>query len=432
MNEKKINFLKYLFLFLIFLSYLYGFFVRENLAGGAEKDFINFTWPTILAFKNNFFYTLNNYGVLGEGSPPLFHILNAYLNPFTYSQITFQASITFLSFINVILFGQIIKEKFKINNLDALLYSSIFLILPFFRSSAYWGLSENLGWLFLILSIKYYVKYEKQHAEKKILTILLMCLFSSLALYTRPYLIFFPIFLILQSITKKDFSFFKYSSFFYCLFSIPGFILLFMWGGIYKIGATTTDQISLLDYHNPKFIFNNLIIFVSIIFFYFIPFEVAKINQNIKILNKKKILAFVIILSLLITLNYFDTFAYLKEINLGGGVFLKLNQILFDNKLIFFIVISSLAAALIFEYIQISKNNIILFFCLIIFCLPKFILQEYFEPLILILLFSLIDLRKNDLELIKKNKTIVIFLVYFILYFFSTYYFRYIYYNISN
>ena len=103
------------------------------------------------------FDTIYNYGKIGEGSLPLFHILNAYLNPFTYNEKSFQLSICAISFLNVIFFSQILKQKYKIKIIDSYLYSSIFLILPFFRSSAFWGLTENLGWLFLILTIKFYL-----------------------------------------------------------------------------------------------------------------------------------------------------------------------------------------------------------------------------------------------------------------------------------
>ena len=37
-------------IFLIFVSYFAGFNLRENLAGGAEEDFLQFTWP---AFKRS-------------------------------------------------------------------------------------------------------------------------------------------------------------------------------------------------------------------------------------------------------------------------------------------------------------------------------------------------------------------------------------------
>ena len=84
---------KYILLIFFVFSYVIGFFLRENIAGGAEEDFLNFTWPTILAFKENFYLTIQNYGELGEGSLPLFHILNAYLNPFVQNQYLFQLSI---------------------------------------------------------------------------------------------------------------------------------------------------------------------------------------------------------------------------------------------------------------------------------------------------------------------------------------------------
>ena len=71
-----------------------------------------------------------------------------------------------------------------------------------------------------------------------------------------------------------------------------------------------------------------------------------------------------------------------------------------------FILISSLGLATILHYAQISKKNLILILTLLVFCQPKFILQEYFEPLVLILLFSLFDLGKNNSVVIKENKTI--------------------------
>ena len=421
MKEKKINDLKYVFLFVVFQLYIIGFFFRENLAGGAEKDFINITWPLLLAIKNDFYNTLVNYGTFREGSLPLFHILNAYFNPFIYSKIYFQGSITLISILNVIFFSQIINDKYKIKKLDALVYASIFLILPFFRSSAYWGLTENFGWLFLILSIKYFVKYENLISKKSILTVFLFCFFSSLALYVRPYMIFFPIFIIFQLINSKDYYSLKYSCIFYAFLSIPGFFLLHLWGGFHQIGA---EEVSLVqDYHNPKFVIRNLIIFASIFLFYFIPWELAALAKKFKI-TKAKIIAFLSILLILTILSFLNIFDYLQEINLGGGVFLKLSKFLFSYQIFIFILISSIGITLLVDYIRISKKNLILFFCLLIFCFPKYPLQEYFEPLFIILLFTLMDLRKINLQLFKENKTILIYCGYFFMYFFGTSYYR--------
>jgi len=100
MTFQRNNVTKYFYLLIIVLLFIIGFLIRENIAGAAETDFLKFTWPAVLSFKRDFAYSIINYGKFGEGSTPLFHILNAYLNPFTFSQIAFQASITLISFIS--------------------------------------------------------------------------------------------------------------------------------------------------------------------------------------------------------------------------------------------------------------------------------------------------------------------------------------------
>ncbi len=418
-NEKFKTFLVLIF----FISFIVGFILRENIAGGAESDFLKFTWPAIQGFKNNFFDTLINYGKYGEGSLPLFHILNAYLNPFSYDPYAFQISISFISLLNVIVFSKILSNKYEINNLDSLLYASIFLILPFFRSSAFWGLTENLGWLFLLLSIKYYLEFKNKFNTSKTKNIFLFCVFSSMALYTRPYLIFFPIFLVMKTFLDKDYSSLKYMILNYFILAMPGFLLLYLWGGEFKLGDGEVNLIS--DYHNPKFILKNLVIFSSIFLLYYLPFLISEIFEKIKIDKKKFLKSFSIILIVLLLLNYLNLFDYLFEEELGGGALLKLNFLLFGNTLYFFIFISAIGLYSIFKLLSISRNNLILFLSLLIFCFPKYILQEYFEPLIIILLFTLFDFKKNSTKFIKDNKNIYIFFTYYLIYFFSSYFYRY-------
>ena len=427
MKQKYKDYSKKFIILLFSLSFFVGFFLRENIAGGAEQDFLRYTWPVILAFKENFLFTILNYGSYGEGSLPLFHIINAYLNPFSENKILFQASVTLISILNVIFFSEIIEKKYNLRKLDCFVYSSIFLLLPFFRSSAFWGLTENFGWLFLILAIKYFIQFEKKETKDRKISIFFICLFSSLALYTRPYLIFFPIFIMIRSFVFKDFYMFKYAALYYLLFSIPGIVLLYLWGGTVKVGSTNSDL--LLNYHNPKFIFKNIVIFSSIFIFYFLPFELSKYFKHFRF-KLKKILLFSTILTILLIFNFFEYFEYLKTINLGGGTFLKLNQIL-SNKLFLFLIISSVGLTIVINYITISKNNLILFFCLLIFCFPQFILQEYFEPLILILLFGLIDLNIKNSNIFKEGKTMIIFLLYYVFYYIGSFYYRYFFFNIN-
>jgi len=120
MSFGKLYYLKILLIFFIITSYFLGFGLRENAAGGAEGDFINFTWPAIQGFKIDFLDSIKNYGKFHEGSWPMFHILNAFLNPFTYSEISFQFSITIISILNFFLFESIIRSKFKIERIDSI------------------------------------------------------------------------------------------------------------------------------------------------------------------------------------------------------------------------------------------------------------------------------------------------------------------------
>ena len=151
--------------------------------------------------------------------------------------------------------------------------------------------------------------------------------------------------------------------------------------------------------------------------------KIGKTFQNIRSPKKNQILLFVSILIIIFTINFFDIFDYLENEKLGGGAFLKLNQIFFDD-LYLFLFISSIGLFKILNYIYISKENLILFTSLIIFCFPRFILQEYFEPLIIILIFTLFDFKYSK-KIFDNNITIAIFIIYFLLYYAGSFAYRY-------
>jgi hypothetical protein len=424
----KTNIIKSSYLIFIIFIYISGFLWRENIAGAAETDFLKFTWPAVLSFKRDFIYSILNYGKFGEGSTPLFHILNAFINPFTYSQISFQGSIAFVSFLNVIIFSNIIEDKFKIKKIDATVCASIFLLLPFYRSSAFWGLTENLGWLFLLISIKYFLRLDRVLKKNFKLNIFLTCLFSSLALYTRPYLVFFPIFVLCYFIVNKNYKSLIYATIIYSLFSVPGLALLYTWGGSVFLGTGDNKINFIQDYHNPKYILKNLIIFPSIFLFYFAPFKLIEALNREKLFTSKKIYLYIylFILISIFSLYYFDFFEYLKNMKLGGGSILKINQFIFKENLIIFLLISFIGIITIIDLALLSKKNLILLCSVIlIYCTPKFIYQEYFEPLFIILFFLLFDLKANSNKIFKDNKFSIILIIYFFGYYVTSYYYRY-------
>ena len=56
MREKYLNNYKYSYLILILSFYFFGFFQRENIAGGAEQDFFKFTWPLLILLRKTFLH----------------------------------------------------------------------------------------------------------------------------------------------------------------------------------------------------------------------------------------------------------------------------------------------------------------------------------------------------------------------------------------
>ena len=189
--------LKLIVICLIFVSFFLGYFLRENAVGGGT-EFYDMEWPIIQSLKKDFLFTIKNYGLMRDFTMPFPYIMHAYLNPFSNHVTNFQLSNTIISFIIVLIFAIVLKRKFShINFVDNLLIASVFLILPFFRTSAFWGKQENYGWLFLIIAFYFFSEIRKNISKKPsntdILNVIFFCLTSACALYARQALFFLPI-----------------------------------------------------------------------------------------------------------------------------------------------------------------------------------------------------------------------------------------------
>ena len=156
LNKK--NFLKITVLLLISISFFLGYFFRENAVGGG-KEFYTLSWPIIQSLKEDFLFTINNFYLFKDATWPFSNIINAYLNPFSDDITNFQLSNTIISFFIFLIFAIILKRVFlHVKFIDILLTSSVIIILPFFRTSAFWGKNENYGWLFLMLALYFFLK----------------------------------------------------------------------------------------------------------------------------------------------------------------------------------------------------------------------------------------------------------------------------------
>ena len=310
-----------------------------------------------------------------------------------------------------------------------MLTASLILLLPFYRSSAYWGTTENFAWLFLILSFIFFLDIKENYTKDlktKVTTTILLCFFSSCALYIRPAFIFWPIsFFIYLFLVNKDKKIIITSLLSYLIFSIPGFILIFTWGNVYDSQNMTMN---LEDYHNYKNIIKNIPILLSYFAFYLFPIliiEVLDIGIN-KFLSKYKNIFLLAFSSLLILwqagfLDYLGNFTY------GGGAILKLNYLIKSENFILLLLSSALGFSVLWEVIKENyKINIsIVIPIFIIYGFPTMLFQEYVEPLILILFYSgILQTKLNQIYFNKFLLSSIITSVYFSAYLIGATYYK--------
>ena len=73
LNKKVL--LKFFVICLISVSFFLGYFLRENAVGGGPEVY-ELSWPIIQSFKEDFLFTIKNYGSFGDYTIPFSHILN--------------------------------------------------------------------------------------------------------------------------------------------------------------------------------------------------------------------------------------------------------------------------------------------------------------------------------------------------------------------
>jgi hypothetical protein len=389
LNIKKIDLLIFLLSFLIILSFVFGFYLDENSAGAGDSDF-KLIWNNQQIFLENKIKDAIVHGGYFDSRTPISYILHKYLNPFTNSIESFRKTVFIISSILPIVFFFSLKKKFDTKIPLLILLSSFILMSPFFRTTSYWGLEENYGMIFLVLTNIIILNYEKisshlQTNYKKISSIFLICFFSSMTFYFDQKLIIVPILsliFILKNFENRE-KLLALIIFFF--FSLPYIYLIFLWGA--PIATTSSSRAFTFNWINPGYI-------MCIIGFYIFPFIFFK-NKNLKDL-KKFFLNKVNIFIILITATYLLSFLFSHDFNnveptIGNGIGHKVANFFFDDILlkkftiILFIFFSTLTILFFFST---THDRLIILFFLSLGLIVNPIYQEYFDPLIFIMLFT--------------------------------------------
>jgi len=406
---------------LVVTSYFLGFFIYEDTSGGGKIDH-NAVIKNFKLFQENELLEID-WRKYNSSSLPIYYIISKYIIPTNFSFLFHLGYFSFIISISTIFIAYkclCIKNKIQSLNFEVLLIAVIPMLSPFFRTSAYWSLEENIGYFFFALTILFYLK---SRDEKKYEY--LAILFSCCSFYARQNYAFLPIIIFFLYFDVKNFfqrKNIKYI-FFFTLFLFPSLYFFYKWASFTP--PIATNRIS--------FQRENILIILTNFFLYLLPFCIFFNYKNIiKIIIKRKIEIFIIFFIILfffilIFFNHISQDSPYFKIQLGGGIIYKFiffynNWILsFDIQKILFIMIALFGLILIFFF---SKNNInfliFFFISIIIFSHITIIFQEYFDPLIYFSIIFFTNIIKFKISEVYKK---LFFSVYFFLILLIFYYF---------
>ena len=152
----KVNYriLSLVLIFISFSSLFLGFYLDENSAGaGSYTGDIQIIWKNLQIFLTNDIISSVQHQDYFSSRTPIAYILHKIFNPFVENIASYRRSVFIISLTLPILFYFSLKQKFiKEDNILLFLISSIVCFSPYYRTSSYWGLEENYGLIFLLLT----------------------------------------------------------------------------------------------------------------------------------------------------------------------------------------------------------------------------------------------------------------------------------------
>ena len=400
--------------FFLILSIYFGFFLGENITLGPKLDFehalagANHFGKDFINTFLNFDTALDEVGAATRISP-IYLIIILFLNKILISVDLVRFFLMNIIMLNQLFFYKSLKLIFK-ENVDKkylLILSCILYLSPSFRSNAIWPESAMLGLLFFLISIYFYLKFK---SHRKIKYSFLNILFLAIASYIRPSFCLFGIFFYYEFFMYflKNKNFLKnifYITVLNFFLAFPAFYYVFI------LDVFFIDEGGLsMNY------FNKIPIITSIVFFHMIPILIyKKFNLN---LNYKYDLGLFLIITLSLTL-IIKNFNY--DINLsGGGILLHASNYLLGNNILLFIFYPVSMYFLIKASIFKNYNNLILILILLMMTPQYHIFHKYYDPLIIILCFTIFNLEiKHDF--FQKNRYLFILYSFYIFYYFVHY-----------
>jgi len=386
----------------LYLSLIAGYFYDENLNLGAYQDWLNANINPIIDFSDNFIDTFLNYEKYGHRHSPVYLI---FLSLILKTGIDIEyVRLIHLHFCLILIFLFYKCLLIKFSNIDKkflILLSLTIFLSPTFRSIAIWPDSRIPGLIFFTLSIFYFLKFNQSQKLKFVWYSTLSLIISA---YISPNFSVFIIYFFYFFLKKIKIFNLRYLILFSFLSSLPMFYYLFVMDVNFLMAGGTqyTEEKGLYHFN----LSNKILIISSIFLFHFIPFiynllDLEKVKDFIK---DKFIINFVFIIFLIFFFDYGSEFS-------GGGVFFQLSNFLFGNDYLFYLI--CFFSVFLLFYISKDYTNFLLITLLILSNIQNSIYHKYYEPMFLILIFTLFKNFNFEKFFSKKRNLIILYLFCF-------------------
>jgi len=311
--------------------------------------------------------------------------------------------------LNQLFFYKSLKLVFKnnINKKYLLILSCILYLSPSFRANAIWPESAMLGLLFFLISTYYFLKFK---INRKIKYCILNVLFLAIASYIRPSFCLFGIFFYYEFFIY----FLKNKNFLKNIFYITLLNLFLAFPAYYYIFVL--DVFFIEEGGLSSNYFNKIPIITSIIIFHMLPILIYK-KFNLSFNYKYDLGIFIIIfLSLILIIKNFD---YNIDLS-GGGIILHASNFLLGDNILLFICYPLFMYFLIKVSVFKNYNNFILILILLMITPQYHIFHKYYDPLVMILCFTVFNL-EIKYDFFQKKRYLFILYSFYISYYFVHY-----------
>jgi hypothetical protein len=218
----------------IIVSFFFGFLMREDSIGAAHYDFHYFHWPIIQRFSTTpWSLAVADYP---SATNPLLYLMVS-LTPFHSDEDTYREMSFAIGLLTWPLLTWAYHRRYSRYGMDCLWSSfgaSTILISPSFRSSAFWGTTDYLPFVFCAGTSLLLSRIQDSENQKRppigLLSLITLAVVSSCAFYGRQFYAFLPAFAAYVLITHTRTSPFTVLSVFF-LAALPEVFLIYLWKG---------------------------------------------------------------------------------------------------------------------------------------------------------------------------------------------------------